>query len=53
MSIERPQSATIKSCAPNPFIGSDEANVIGLVNGDDLLVMSVGTMDLAYHQNHH
>ena len=53
MSIERPQSAPIELCAPNPFIRSDEANVIGLVNGDDLLVMSVGTMDPANYQNHH
>ena len=39
MSIERPHSAPIELCAPNPFIGSDEANVIGLVNGDDLVVL--------------
>ena len=50
MSIERPHRAPIESCAPNPFIRSNEANVIGLVIGDDLLVMSVGTMVLAnYH----
>ena len=53
MSIERPHRAPIEFYAPNPFIGSDEANVIGLVNGDDLLVMLVGTMDLANYQNHH
>ena len=47
MSIERPHSAPIELCAPNPFIGSDEANVIGLVNCDDLLV------DLANYHNHH
>ena len=53
MSIERPHSAPIEFCAPNPFIGSDEADVIGLVNGDDLLVVLVGMTDLANYQNHH
>ena len=46
MSIERPHSAPIELCAPNPFIGSDEANVIGLVNCDDLLVVLLGSWAL-------
>ena len=53
MPIERPQSAPIELCAPNPFIRSDEANVIGLVNVDDLLVVPIGTIDLANYHDHH